>query len=207
LILQLQEQKIEDEIVKLQVKIKGLNDDHIKIEELIKNNESERFKHEQWIYNFKKFKSFLANKSIKSIEVLSNLTLKRMNSALQVQLEGYGLLKSRELREKITTSILRDGFNEGSFFKFSGGERGDIEIATISALQQLINFNTESGGLDILIIDEILESIDGVGLAEVAKAASKLNKTIGLITHVSIPSDDHYEIVTVEKRNKISKII
>jgi DNA repair protein SbcC/Rad50 len=207
LILQLQNQKIEDEIIKIQTKIAGLNAEKIEIEELIKENGEERFKHEQWIYNFKKFKSFLANKSIKSIESLSNLTLKRMNSALQVQLEGYGLLKSGELREKITASILRDGFNEGSFFKLSGGEKGDIEIATISALQQLINFNTESGGLDLLFVDEILESIDGIGLAEVAKAASKLNKTIGLITHVSIPSDDHYEIVTIEKRNKISKIL
>jgi DNA repair exonuclease SbcCD ATPase subunit len=111
------------------------------------------------------------------------------------------------LREKITSNILRDGFQEGSFFKFSGGEKSRIEIATISGLQQLINFNTNSGGLDILMIDEILESVDGKGIQLIAKSANKLNKTIGLITHVNVPSESDYKIVTIEKRNQISKII
>lgn len=207
LINQLQQEKIESEISKIENKIKEQEIHKIGKLGQITLHEEERFKHEQWIYNFVKFKSFLANKSIKSIEGIANLTLKRMDSDLQVQLEGYGLLKSGEIREKITASILRDGFNEGSFFKFSGGEKGGIEIATISALQQLINFNTESGGLDLLFIDEVLEAIDGIGMVDIAKAASKLKKTVEIITHVNIPVENDYDIVTVEKRNKISKIV
>lgn len=204
----LQEEEIENEIVKIQNKIKESENYKEKILKQISDEETKRFKHEQWIFNFVKFKSFLANKSVKSIEGLSNLMLKKMNSNLQIQMEGYGLVnKGKELREKITAYILRNGFNEGSFFKFSGGERGRIEIATISGIQQLINFNSPNGGLDLLLIDEILESIDGKGIQSIAKSANKLNKTIGLITHVNIPVENDYRVVTIEKRNKISKII
>lgn len=208
LIDDLKNQKIEDEIAKIQTKIKELDVQRREIEEQIGLKETEKFKHEQWIYNFeKKFKSYLANKSVKSIEGLSNLMLKKMNSNLQVQLEGYGLLKNGDLREKITPYVLRDGFNEGSFFKFSGGEKGRLEIATITGIQQLINMNSNSGGLDLLYVDEILEGVDGRGIQSIAKSAKKLNKTICLITHVNIPVETDYNVVTIEKRNKISKII
>jgi chromosome segregation ATPase len=207
LIKELEEQTTENEILKIENKIKEQEVEKTNVLAQIVLLEEEKFKNEQWKYNFVKFKSFLANKSIKIIEGLSNLTLKRMGSDLQVQLEGYKLLKSNELREKITATILRDGFPEGSFFKFSGGEKGSIEIATISALQQLINFNAESGGFDLLWIDEILESVDGIGMIDIAKAVSKLNKTVEIITHVNIPVENDYNIVTIEKRNKISKIL
>lgn len=199
-------QEIDNKIFQLNEKVKGLNKEQKTINKRIKEIESEIFKHEQWVYNFKNFKSYLANKSIKNIEGLANLMLRKMDSSLQVQLEGYGLLKNGELREKITPYILRDGFNEGTFFRFSGGERGDIEISTISGIQQLINLNTNSGGLDLLMIDEILESVDGYGLQLIAKSAKQLNKTILIISHVNIPSEEDYNLITIEKRNKISKI-
>lgn len=208
LIDDLKNQKIEDEIAKIQTKIKELDVQRRDIEEKIGLKETEKFKHEQWIYNFeKKFKSYLANKSVKSINDQVNLVLNKMNSNLRIQLEGYSILKNGDLREKITSYIYRDGFNEGSFFKFSGGERGRIELSTIIAMQNLINLNNDNGGLDVLFIDEVLESVDGKGIQSIAKAAKKLNRNVNIITHVNISSEREYNVVTIEKKNGVSKII
>lgn len=206
LIKELKKQPENSEIDNIKNKINEIELQVKEKEGEISVQEEEKFKHEQWVYNFKRFKSFLANKSIKNIEGITNLMLKKMGSNLQVLLEGYGLLKNGDLREKITANVLRNGFNEGSFFKKSGGERGRIEIATISAMQQLINISSLNGGLDLLIVDEILESVDGEGIKYIAVSAGKLGKTMNMVTHVDIPSNDGYKIVTIEKKNKISKI-
>lgn len=197
-----------ENIAQIEGKIKVLESQVKEKEKEIQKQEEEKFKYEQWIYNFVRFKSFLANKSIKNIEGITNMMLGKMKSNLQIYMDGYKVLKSGEIREKITTNVYRNGFDEGNFFKKSGGEKGRIEIATISAMQQLINLSTNSGGLDSLIVDEIVvESIDGEGIVHIANSANKLHKTINIITHVDIPSGEGYNLITIEKRNKISKII
>lgn len=202
----LKKQEIDDKIKKLKEKIKLTEVSIKQYNQSVSELETERFRHEQWIYNFKRFKSFLANKSIKSIEGITNMMLGKMKSNLQVLLEGYGLLKNGELREKITPYYLRNGFNEGSFFKASGGERGRMELATIIARQQLINLNSHSGGLDLCWIDEVLDSVDGEGMRLMAKSAKNMNRIINIITHVDVQSGNDYRVITVEKQNKISKL-
>lgn len=207
LVEQLKQQEIVDKVKELKEKISATEKSIEEHNKSISALEEEKFKHEQWIYNFKRFKSFLANKSIKSIEGITNMMLKKMKSNLQVQLEGYGLLKNGELREKITPYILKDGFNEGSFFKASKGEQGRIELSTILSRQQLINMNSTSGGLDLCWIDEVLESVDGEGIRLIAKGAKNMNRTINIITHVDVIAENDYRVITVEKKNKISKLL
>src|SRR5690606_17221916 len=100
-------------------------------------------------------KSYLANLSLKNIEELVNFYLTKMNTDLSVEIEGYKQ-KGKKITEKITETILRGMTPIGSYNRFSGGERGRIDVASILANQTLINNNASPKGLDLIIIDEVL---------------------------------------------------
>ena len=52
----------------------------------------------------------------------------------------------------------------GSFGKFSAGEAARVNLATILAMQKLVNSNCDGDkGLDLLVLDEILEAVDEAG--------------------------------------------
>jgi exonuclease SbcC len=182
--------------------IKSKNDITNQIEVL---NE-EKYNITQWITNFNKFRSHLANKAVKSIEGFSNFYLEKSDSNLQLQIEGYKTLSSGEIREKITPFILRNGFMSGSYGKLSEGEKARIEVATINALQTLINLNTNSGGLNFIGIDDVLGGLDSTGTKLIAKAFNNAKKTLYLFTHISIQSENSFNILTVVKEKGVSSI-
>jgi DNA repair exonuclease SbcCD ATPase subunit len=124
---------------------------------------------------------------------------------LMVYTEGYKQLASGEIRENITPIIYRNGLQEGSFKRFSGGEKGRLEFAIMLSLQQLINASSDSGGLELLLADEIFESIDGVGISNMIDSAKDLNKTVMLTTHVNVNRD--HDVILIEKDINGSKII
>ena len=147
------------------------------------NLKTEDFKF--WIYNFGKkgFQTYLANQSIKTIEGCVNSNLRKMNTNLAVLINGYTLLKSGELREKIDISILRDGKSQGSYEKYSGGEKGRINVAGIVGLHKLINLSTTTGGLNLLCLDEIFEGLDNQGQKEALKILNATGITTIVISH------------------------
>lgn len=174
--------------------------------ELLKNN---IFDKEQWVHRFKKFRTYLANESLEIIQGYSNMYLEKMGSDLNLQLEGYKQNADGSIREKITPIVLRNGERQGSgsFKKYSKGERTRIDVCTsILALQNLINNSCLSGGLNLLIIDEVLEGVDSLGLESLVKELDKLQKfcyVISHTTHQSVPEN----VLTIEKVNGISKIL
>lgn len=166
--------------------------------------ENKRLK-EQWYTNFKNFKSYLANKSIKNIEDYVNMYLQQMGTDLSIGIEGYRMMTNKKLKEEITTQVLRNGFIEGSYGTFSGGERGRIEVCVILAIQQLINLNCKHGGLDLFIADEIFDSIDSLGLENIVNGLQNISRTILIISQVEVNSLAEYTL-TIKKENKISTI-
>lgn len=190
---------ISDKIKSIELQIETENSTH-------KTLETELSKLTEWKFNFKRFRSFLANKAIKSIEGLTNVQLSKMNSNLQVSFDGYKILGNGELREKISVDVLRNGILEGDFNEFSGGERGRIEIATICALQQLINMSSKTGGVDLAVIDEVLESVDGRGIKSISKSLNNLHKTIYIVTHVNVQSEEGCNVVLITKKDGISTL-
>ena len=159
-----------------------------------------------WLYNFKKFRTFLINKSIDSVEAYTNLFLNKIKTNLNIKLDGYKLLADgKTIRENITVDILRDGKKEGVIDKFSNGEKIRIDICNILALQKLINLNSKSGGLNLLILDEIIESVDASGVNEILHQLNKLSQCIYVITHASNMHNFENKI-NVVKENKVSRI-
>ena len=160
----------------------------------------------QWETNFKNFKSYVANQSIKNIQDFTNLYLTQMGSDLSIVIDGFSVLSNGKIKEQIDVQVLRGGFNQGSYGSFSGGERGRIDICVILAIQQLINLNCTNGGLDLLICDEILDQIDTLGLESIINSLQSLHKTIMIVSQNDINSLKQYTL-TIEKTNKISSFV
>lgn len=184
------------ESAKEKLKLEEENLEKIKI----KNQE-----YNKWLATFKRFKGHLANSSLGSIEGYTNLYLEKLKSNIRVKFDGYKELKGGKIKEKIEVSILKDGVESGSFGKLSSGEKARIEVSTILAINNLVNLSTEGGGINIAILDEVLESLDGIGLDSIVEALQELGQTIILITHGAV-NTNKAEQITVVKENGISYI-
>lgn len=156
--------------------------------------------------HFQMFKSHLANTKIDAIAQMTNLFLQEIGSDIRIELEGFRLLKSGKMREKITTKILRDGEEIGSFNKMSAGERTRVYLANILAMQKLSNGGCQDGkGLDFLALDEILEAVDYEGLMNSCQALNTLKVTSLVITQNSV-QESYKNTIIVCKTNGISLI-
>lgn len=195
-----------DKTAEIQSKIDTLQTQNEELVKEITSVEEDIGTLKEWQVRFTQFKSFLANSSISAIEEMTNFFLQKMKTNLTVQIDGYRELSNKKLKEEITTLVTRDGLNGESFNKFSGGERAEIDIACICAMQKIINIAAEGGGLNLLFIDEILESADSLVLSGIVKALSPLEQTILIITHVDHNAFECNKL-NVEKVDGISKVV
>ena len=90
----------------------------------------------------------------------------------------------------------------------SGGERRRADLAVLIALYELSNIRSKTSH-NILILDEVLDSIDTIGFESAMDLLRELNKkvpTILVISH-SDKIEQHFDkVITVVKENKISHI-
>lgn len=205
-IKQLRENSQEEKLNELQTRFDKITKEVETTQQLLDQEKDKLTRTKGWLLNFKSFKSHLANQSILSIQDYTNFFLQSIGSNIQIQIEGYKTLSDGRIKEEIVTSVLRDGFNEGSYGTFSAGERGRIEICNILALQQLINLNCVNGGLDLLICDEILDSVDTLGLELIITSLQTLEQTIMVVSQNEINSLESLSVV-IQKQNNISKIV
>lgn len=161
---------------------------------------------EEWNTNFKNFKSFLANQSLKTIEDYTNMYLQKMGTNLSIRIEGYRLMSNKKLKEEIKIDVIRDGIDVSSYGTFSGGERARIDIAVILAIQSLINLNASSGGIDLLFIDEVMDSVDTLGMQYIIEGLKNVGRTVLIVSQVEINSLQEDTLI-IRKENKISRIV
>lgn len=155
---------------------------------------------------FIQFQTFLANTKIAALSKVTNEFLENIGSDIRIRFDGYTLLKSGKVREKISVSLLRDGVDCGSYGKFSEGERTQVNLASIVAMQKLINGNCETGkGLDFMCIDEIADGLDADGLASVFSALNKLKVTALVVSHGLIAESYGYKLI-ITKSDGESKL-
>ena len=155
---------------------------------------------------FVEFKTYLANTKIEALSKITNEFLENIGSDIRVKFSGYTILKSGKLRDKISISIIRDGVDCGSFGKFSEGEKARVNLANILAMHKLINVNCENGkGLDLLVLDEILESVDEDGLANMFSALNNIGTTAIVVSHGNVAENYPYKLI-INKQNGESYI-
>lgn len=155
---------------------------------------------------FVEFKTYLANTKIQALNDITNEFLEAIGSDIRVAFSGYTVLKSGKIRDKISISLLRDGIDCGSFDKFSAGEGARVNLANILAMHKLTNSSCEDGkGLDLIVLDEVLDAADEQGLASIFEALNNLHVTSLVVSHGNIAEGYPYRLV-VNKQNGISFI-
>lgn len=162
-----------------------------------------------WQFNMGKngFSTYLANKSIKIIEGMTNSFLRKFGVDISVLINGFKILRSGEVREKIDVFVLNDGITAEQFMSKSGGERGRVTLAGILGIQHLINLSTNGRGLNFLALDESLNNIDKKGIIEICKTLNGLNITTMLIAQNVEDIDIFQNKLYVEKNNGESNFI
>lgn len=155
---------------------------------------------------FIEFKTHLANSKIEALSQMTNEFLEAINSDIRISFSGFTVLKSGKIRDKISISLIRDGVDCGSFDKFSEGEKARVNLANILALHKLTNVNCQDRkGLDLLVLDEILEACDAAGLANMFNALNNLQITSLVVSHGNVAENYPYKLI-VNKKNDISYI-
>lgn len=189
------EQKKSEYETELQVHVANLESANAQLSELIQQEA-----------RFVSFKTHLANSKIEALGQLTNEFLETIGSDIRIAFSGYTILKSGKVRDKISISLLRDGIDCGSFAKFSAGEQCRVNLASILALHKLTNVNcNDDKGLDLFILDEILDATDEAGLANMFDALNALQITSMVVSHGQIAEAYPYRL-TVTKQNGISTL-
>jgi exonuclease SbcC len=187
-------------------KIKGYEADILKYEGERKSIETKSGDYEGKLVLLQKFKTYLANKAIGSIEYNINQFLAKMGSKIALRIEGYSMTSKGKINERISSHITKSGDEAGSLGKLSSGEKGRIVVGEILTFQQLINDNCGNGkGLDLTYLDEIIESVDSLGISGTMKSLNSVNKTIAVVTHATY-NETYDNTIVIEKVNDISKI-
>lgn len=155
---------------------------------------------------FVEFKTYLANTKIKSLASKINEFLEQIGSDIRINFSGYTVLKSGKIRDKISITLIRNGVDCGSFDKFSEGEKARVNLANILAMHNLTNNSCEDGkGLNLLILDEILDATDESGLANIFESLNMLKITSLVVSHGNIAENYPHKLI-VNKLNGVSFI-
>ena len=155
---------------------------------------------------FIEFKTYLANTKIEALSQITNEFLEAIGSDIRIVFSGYTVLKSGKIRDKISISLTRDGVDCGSFGKFSEGEKARVNLANILAMHKLTNVNCPDGkGLNLLILDEILDATDESGLANIFDSLNSLKITSLVVSHGLVQEGYPHKLI-VNKSNGISYI-
>lgn len=195
----IQEQK--DKLTVLENQIKNLEKEQ---DDLVMKKESLQFHR----FSFEKqFKTYICNKTIKTIQDLTNFYLQRFKISMRVLISGYSILKSGELRDKMQIWVIKEGNQKVLFKSLSGGEKSRIALCGIISLQKLINNACENnGGFDLLAIDEFLQGLDESGIKEVLQILEESKLTSLLVLH-HVGQIYVKNRVVITKENGISKIL
>jgi exonuclease SbcC len=169
----------------------------------ILDKSNEVFKVSQWTTRFKDFKMYLALEQLKNIQLRANDVLKSMGSDLRLVIEGFKKGANNKVKEEITPYVFREEIE--SFFYYSGGEQARVEIALILAIQQMINATKTYGGMNFLLVDEVLESCDPLGVENIISSMSFLKQPTIIITHVP-KLNEEIKQVKIIKENGISRL-
>lgn len=152
------------------------------------------------------YKTHLANSKIEALSQVTNSFLSDIGSELRVQFVGFKVLKSGKVRDKISVNLLRNGEEVGSYGKLSVGEQGRINLACILAMNKLVNMNCEANkGINVLILDEILDGIDESGLNSILDALNETGLTSLVVSHGKT-SESYPHTVTITKKHGESTI-
>lgn len=192
--------ELQDEIEEYTEEMEDLTDEKRKLDD-------EYSKYAYWSVTFSRFKTFLINKVIKTLEGYVNYQLSKFKTYLTVKIEGFTDNKDGSQNEKINILVSKDdGETWQKFARYSGGQRSRINVCGIIAIQKLINLTSRVGGIDFLRLDETFDTLDTLGQIEIVNMFQNCGITTGIISHNNkdIGADNE---LWIEHKDKISRIL
>lgn len=124
---------------------------------------------------------------------------------ITVNFDTRSKLKSGEFREKMSIDWVVEGTRGTTP---SGGQKKKISIATDLALMDIVS-SRERAAIDLLLIDEVFDGLDGIGKARVMDLLQELRRkrgTILAISHDPSLSEMFERVVTVVREGGVSRI-
>ena len=205
----LKKQKSDDSALKnLNAKISECEKEIKKKTEEMKPIDEELDMIKYWQFHMGKsgFMTYLANRSVKIIEGITNSYLRKFGVDISVLINGFTILRSGEVREKRDVFVSSDGITAESFMAKSGGERGRVMLAGVLGIQHLINLSTNGKGLNLLVLDEALSGIDAGGTLEIINTLNNLGTTVMMITQNIEDSSIFENCIRVVKEDGVSTL-
>lgn len=162
-----------------------------------------------WKFNMGKsgFATYLANKSVKVIEGITNAFLRKFGVDVSVQINGFTVLKSGDVREKIDCYVTNDGITLESFMTKSGGERGRVALAGVLGIQRLLNESTDGRGLNLLCFDEAFKGMDTLGQENIIRILERMGITILVISQNVSDGFNNENTLRVVKEEGVSRYV
>ena len=151
------------------------------------------------------FLTFLANKSLKVLEGMTNLYLEKFGMDVTVLINGFTMTKDGNVRDKIDVYIQSDGLNADVYGIHSGAERGRVALASLIGLNRLINMATDGRGLDMILLDEAFHGIDSLGQEHIIRTLENVGITSMMITQNVSADFAAKNKLMVRKIDKVSK--
>jgi len=159
------------------------------------HEQSVSLSHEQTISEFWKkawsptgIPSMLIDESIPFMnEKVSEYLDKLTNGRYIVSFDTLAATKAGEFRDKISVNVLDTHTRANSRIQLSGGQTRIVDIATILTLGDLQS-NIQDVRINILLFDEIFDSLDEENIGFVSNILSqlKVGKSVCLISHTQI---------------------
>ena len=202
---EVQNEQIDSRVADYEASITLANKGLEKAQKVLDEAQARVVEMEQWGQRFKDFKMSLACEQLKVIQDSANLFLERQKSELRVSVDGFKKNAKGQVKSEITVLVINGEGEYKSFWSYSGGERTRIEMALIQAFQEMINSTNLYGGLNFLMVDEVLEGTDPLGLALLFDALQDVGYPVYVISHImNIRAD--IPTLTVVKENGNSYI-
>ena len=153
------------------------------------------------------FLTFLANKSLKVLEGMTNVYLEKFGLDVTVLINGFTMTKDGNVRDKIDVYIQPDGLNADVYGIHSGAERGRVALASLIGLNRLINMSTDGRGLDMILLDEAFHGIDSMGQEHIIRTLENVGITSMMITQNVSADFSAKNKLTVRKIDKVSRYV
>jgi DNA repair exonuclease SbcCD ATPase subunit len=195
-------------VLKLQQKKQELQEVIEKYSIELEYQESERKLCDFWYkaYSNSGIKSLLLDDVTPYLNRQANKYLRRLSSDhMEIVFSTQSTLKSGEVREKFSVGVINsDGGS--SYASNSSGEKKRVDIAINLALQSLVSSRSNKK-LNLIILDEILDSLDDAGVEHIMSLLQEISNdksSVFVISHNDSIKSVFTNTITVVKENGYS---
>lgn len=144
------------------------------------------------------FRSHLARRALRAIEHQINSFLKEFKIGMSIEIEGYSAKANGDLSDKISIEVLKDDGSRMKVEECSGGQQARLNICSIVAMAQFINSRPNTEGLSLILLDEVMDSLDAHGI----RSSEQVLRDLGDLSVIAISHQPAFG----QTSNKISVV-